>query len=53
MRVLDDIRDVDSNALLKDTENKKFISALFGKKLVAVGLTVAVVVAIVFAPTRS
>ena len=52
MRLLDDVREVESNALLKDTENKKFISELFGKTVVAVGLIGAFGVAIVFAPTR-
>ena len=52
MRVLDEIRDVNSNALLKDTENKRFISALFDKKLAAAGLTAAAIV-VVLALARS
>jgi hypothetical protein len=53
MRVLDEIRDVNSNALLKDTENKRFISAQFDKKLAAAGVTAAAVIAVVFASARS
>jgi len=53
MRVLDEIRDVNSNALLKDTENKRFISAQFDKKLAAACVTAAAVIAVVFAAARS
>jgi hypothetical protein len=53
MRVLDEIREVNSNALSNDTENKRFISALFDKKLAAAGLTAAAVIAVVFAAARS
>jgi hypothetical protein len=53
MRVLDEIRDVNSNALLKDTENKRFISAQFDKKLAAVGLTTAALIAFLFVAARS
>ena len=48
-RLLDEIRDVNSNTLLKDTENKRFISAQLDKTLAAIGLTAAAVIAIVFA----
>ena len=47
IRVLDDIRDVNSNAISKDTENKRFLSEQFDKKLgvaLAAGATVAAVV---------
>lgn len=53
MRVFDEIKDVNSNALLKDTENKRFISALFDKKLGAAALTGAAFFAFVFVVTRS
>lgn len=48
MRVLDDIRDVNSNALLKDSENKKFLSEQFDKKLgMALAATATVAAAVV------
>ena len=53
MRVLDDFRDVNSNALLKDTENKRFISEQLDKKLVAGVVIVLGVIAIGFAAGRS
>ena len=53
LRLLDEIRDVNSNALLKDTENKRFISAQFEKKLAAAGLTAVALIAIVFAAGSS
>ena len=53
MRVLDEIREVNSNVLLKDTENKRFISAQFDKILATAGVTAAAVIAVVFAVTRS
>jgi hypothetical protein len=52
MRVYKEIRDVNSNALLKDTENKRFISALFDKTLAA-GVTAAAVIAVVVVAARS
>lgn len=53
LHVLEDIRDVHSSALLKDTENKKFLSEQFDKRL-GVALAAAVsVVAVVFAATKS
>ena len=48
MRVLDDIRDVNLNALSKDTENKKFISEQFDKALALVRMTVAAVIGVAF-----
>jgi hypothetical protein len=53
MRVFDDIRDVNLNALLKDTENKRFISALFEKTMAAVGVTAVAVMAVVVAVRRA
>jgi hypothetical protein len=53
MRVLEEIQDVNSNALLKDTENKRFISAQFDKKLAMAGAAFATVIAVVFAAARS
>lgn len=51
--VLEGIREVHSSALLKDTENKKFLSEQFDKRL-GVALAAAVsVVAVVFAATKS
>lgn len=47
MRVLDDIRDVNSNSILKDSENKNFLSEQFDKKLgvtLAAGATVVTAV---------
>jgi hypothetical protein len=47
MRVLDDIRDVHARAILKDTENKKFLADQFDKRLgigVAAALTLAAAV---------
>lgn len=53
MRVLDDIREVNSNALSKDSENKRFISEQLEKKLAAAGLAAAAVIAVVFAAAKS
>jgi hypothetical protein len=53
MRVFDDIRDVNLNALLKDTENKRFISALFEKAMAAAGVTAVAVMAVVVAVRRA
>lgn len=53
LRVLDDIQDVNSNALLKDTENKRFISEQLDKKLAAAGVAAAAVIAVVFAAVKS
>ena len=53
MRVLDEIKDVHSNALLKDTENKTFLSGLYDKKLAAAGVTGLAFLAFVFAAGRS
>lgn len=53
MRVFDDIRDVNLNSLLKDTENKRFISALFEKAMAAAGVTAVAVMAVVVAVRRA
>jgi len=53
MRVLDEIKDVNSNALLKDTENKRFLSAQYDRKLAAAVVTAAAFFVFVFAAARS
>ena len=54
MRVLDDMGEVNSNALSKDSENKRFISEQLEKKLAAAaGLAAAAVIAVVFAAAKS
>jgi hypothetical protein len=53
MRVFDEIRDLNLNARLKDTENKGFIAAQFDKKLAVAGGAFVTVIAVVFAAARS
>jgi len=53
MRVLDDIRDVNSSALLMDTENKKFLAEQFDKRLGVVVAAAVTLAAVVFAATKS
>lgn len=53
MRVLDDIREVNSSALLKDTENKKFLAEQLDKRLGVIVATVATLAAVVFAAAKS
>ena len=52
-RVLDDMREINVNALLKDTEDKKFISDQFQATLATVGGVVVAVGAVVFAAIKS
>jgi hypothetical protein len=52
-RVLDDMREINVNALLKDTENKKFISDQFHATLATVGAAVVAVGAVVFVAIKS
>lgn len=53
MRVFDEMRDLNSNVLLKDTENKRFISAQFDKILAAAGVTAVAFIAVVSVAARS
>lgn len=53
MRVLDDIRDVHARALLKDTENKKFLADQFDKRLGVVVAAAAALTATVYAAAKS
>jgi ABC-type Zn uptake system ZnuABC Zn-binding protein ZnuA len=53
MRVLDDIREVNLSALLKDTENKKFLAEQFDKILGVVVASAATLAAVVFAAIKS
>ena len=53
MRVLDDIRDVNSSAFLKDTENKNFLAEQFDKRLAVVVVVAATLAAVVFVATKS
>jgi hypothetical protein len=53
MRVLDEIREVNANALQMDAENKRFLSDQFDKKLLASGVAAAAVLGLVFAAARS
>jgi hypothetical protein len=52
-RVIDEIRNVTSNARLKDTENKQFLSEQSDKRLTTAALAGAVVVGVVLALARS
>lgn len=53
MRVLDDIREINSNALSKDSENKRFISEQLEKKLETAGYAAAVLIAVVVVAAKS
>ena len=53
LRVLDEVRDVNLNTLLKDTENKRFISEQLEKKLAAGVLIFLSVIALGFAAGKS
>jgi hypothetical protein len=53
MRVLDDIREVNSSALLKDTENKIFLAEQFDKRLGVVVAAAAALTLVVLAATKS
>jgi hypothetical protein len=53
MRVFDEIRDLNLNVRLKDTENKAFLAAQFDKRLAVAGGAFVTVIAIVLAAVRS
>jgi hypothetical protein len=53
MRVLGDIREVHLSAVLKDTENKKFLAEQFDKRLGVVVSAIATLAAVLFAAAKS
>lgn len=53
LRVLDDIREVNANALEKDSENKRFLSEQLDKRLATMVAASAAVLAVVVTAARS